>query len=252
MKNLYAFQKDFAAAVGADDPEARPDGLSVDASWRFNVYRNNFFHGLIEQLKEAYPEVCRILGEDAFNTIARGFLIYHPPRTRSLALFGGEFPGYLAQISLTKDNALVCDMARLERAWLEALHAADEDILDPAGLAAIGENLTEARFAKHDAAAIVTSQIPLLDHWRVRRGGTPVQKGQNSGAGAQAALVTRPRLNVQIRLLTKTETTFGLQIFDGAPVSEAFDKAIDCDDAFDITEAFRTFLAAGAFAELNG
>ncbi len=252
MTDLHGFQSDFSGAVKADDPGARPKDLNDDVSWRFNVYRNNYFHGLIEQLKEAYPEVRRLLGDEGFTVVAKGFLVKNPPEVRSLALFGKGFPEYLAALPATQDSPLLYHMARLERAWLEALHAADQMPLDPSGLAQLGEKLPETRFDRHAAAHIITSQIPLLDHWRVRQPGTQAPEPQNSEAGAQAVLVTRPKLSVQICTLTKSEVTFGEGLFEGKPVSEAFEKAINCDDAFDITEAFRTFLAAGAFAGVAG
>lgn len=44
--DLRAFQSDFAAALIARDPAARPRGLGADAAARFRVYRNNVHHGL--------------------------------------------------------------------------------------------------------------------------------------------------------------------------------------------------------------
>ncbi len=247
MSTLRAFQKDFSAAVKADDPRARPQGLSDDQAWRFDVYRNNFFYGLIEQLKEAYPAIRSYLGDDGFVAVARGFLVHYPPSQRSLALFGGDFPDYLAQIPLTKDDPAICDLARAERARLEALHAADALVLDPGRLQELGDTLLAARFVQHDAARLVTSQIPLIDHWRVNRPGSGGAVSQNTATGAQAVLVTRPKLSVQICALTIAEARFGSELFDGKPVAEAFETALTCDDAFDITETFRKFLAAGAF-----
>ncbi len=248
--DLQSFQSDFAKAVRADDPNARPDLIDGDQGWRFGVYRNNFFHGLIAQLKEAYPVVHQILGDEGFAVVARGYLVHHPPTTRSLALFGDAFPAYLASISLTKDDPLLSDMARLERAWLEALHAADARPLNPESLTTLGDRLAEARFGPHPAARLLTSQISVVDHWRVRRSGTIPPTSQNVGTGAQGALVTRPRQSVQVCPLSVPEAIFGRNLFDGAPVSEAVDQAA-CDDAFDITEAFRKFLAAGAFSSVE-
>lgn len=250
MTGLQKFQSDFAEAIRADAPNATPGQVVVNHAWRFSVYRNNFFHGLIEQLREAYPVVHQVLGGEGFTAVARGYLVHHPPATRSLALFGDAFPKYLALISLTKDDPLICDMARLERAWLEALHAADARPLNPESLTTLGDRLVEARFGPHPAARLLTSQISVVDHWRVRRSGTNPSTPQNVGTGAQGALVTRPRQSVQVCPLSVPEAIFGRCLFEGVPVSEAVDQAAR-DDAFDITEAFRKFLAAGAFSTVE-
>jgi hypothetical protein len=100
-ESLESFQADFAAALLARDPAARPAsmtrGLAREAAARFRVYRNNVHHGLSQQLAEAYPVVRRLVGEAFFQATAREYLAGHPPRGRSLALFGEAFPGFLAE-----------------------------------------------------------------------------------------------------------------------------------------------------------
>ena len=63
---LQTFQADFAAALIASDPAARPKGFSSKAAVRFRIYRNNFYHGLSQQLAEAYPVVRRLVGDGFF------------------------------------------------------------------------------------------------------------------------------------------------------------------------------------------
>lgn len=248
-RDLGAFQKEFARAVRAESVQAQPTFLRDDNAWRFSVYRNNFFNGLIEQLKEAYPTVRQILGEEAFFKTARRFLIENPPTSRSLALFGEGFPHYLSAHPETNQNIVACDMAHLERAWLEALHAGDADPLAPETLASVGERLPEARFVPHPAARIVASQVSIVDHWRVRRPGNDGPTSQIGEVGAQGALVTRPKLSVQISVLTNAERVFGENLFRGEPVSLSFDDAVNSDPAFDLTQAFRKYLVAGAFTK---
>ena len=254
MSRLRAFQSKFCAAIKSDSFDGPIDGAAEKDAWRFGVYRNNFFHGLIEQLREAYPSVAQILGDEGFAVVARGYLVHFPPTARSLALFGEQFPAYLASISLTQDDAVLCGLAKLDRAYLEALHAEDLPVLDPVSLAELGDALVDARFVKHPATHIIPSQISLIDHWRVKRGGPENANPQHSETGAQcalAALVTRPKLTVQVAEITEAEAAFGIDLLDGKPVSHAFETALGLNSAFDITEAFRTFLAAGAFAEVS-
>ena len=250
VSDLRTFQGAFSAAIRSDSFDGPIGGAADEDAWRFNVYRNSFFHGLIEQLREAYPAVAHMLGDEGFAVVARGYLVYHPPTTRSLALFGAEFPAYIAGISLTQDDAVLCALATLDRAYLESLHAADRSVLDPGGLAALGEGVAEARFVKHPAARIVQSQIPLVDHWRANRGGGNLPNDPSETA-AQGALVTRPNLSVQVAALSEAEAAFGIDLFGGKPVSHAFETAEGLEPGFDIAETFRRFLTAGAFTAVT-
>ena len=132
--DLHTFQADVAAALADGDPAAHPRALTGRAAARFRVYRNNYRHGLARQLAEAYPVVERLVGDAFFAATAQVFLHAHPPRTRSLALFGAGFAEFLEGFPPAASVPYLADVARLERARLEALHAADADPLAPAAL----------------------------------------------------------------------------------------------------------------------
>ena len=66
--NPQTFQADFAAALTSRDPAARPKRLGCEAAERFRIYRNNYYHGLSQQLAEAYPVMRRLVG-DAFFVV---------------------------------------------------------------------------------------------------------------------------------------------------------------------------------------
>ncbi len=247
--SLQPFQADFAAALASGNPAARPEALAGEAAARFRIYRNNFYHGLSQQLAQAYPVMRRLVGDAFFFAAARAFLEVHAPRTRSLALFGGEFPGFLEGFPPVASLPYLPDVARLERAWLEALHAADAAPLAPAALAGQGRQaLAEARFGAHPAARIVTSDYPIVDLWRANQ--PEVDPGQRSfEAVAQSALITRPQLRVEVRALSPAQSAFVRTLFAGHAVATAYETAVQRDEAFDVSAAFRELLAAGAFAQ---
>ena len=132
---LQPFQADFAAALTSRDPAACTEALAGEAAERFRIYRNNYYHGLSQQLAEAYPVVRRLVGDAFFFATAHAFLEAHAPRTRLLALFGGEVPGFLRGFPPAVSLPYLPDVAGLERARLEALHAADAPPLAPAAAA---------------------------------------------------------------------------------------------------------------------
>ncbi len=248
--SLQQFQADFAVALVSGNPAARPEALGGEAAKRFRIYRNNFYHGLSQQLAEAYPVVRRLVGDAFFFAAARAFLEVHAPRTRSLALFGGEFPGFLRGFPPAASLPYLPDVARLERAWLEALHATDAAPLAPAVLSELGHALNETRFVTHPAARIVSSDYPIVDLWRANQ--PEVDPGQRSfEAIAQSALITRPQLHVEVRVLSPAQAAFGSSLFAGEDVVTAYERASQTDECFDVTAAFRELLVAGAFAQTH-
>ena len=249
-QSLQHFQADFAAALASSDPAARPQGLDGEAADRFRVYRNNFYHGVSRQLGEAYPVVRRLVGDAFFFAAARAFLEAHPPRTRSLVLFGSEFPAFLEGFPPAASLPYLADVARLERAWLEALHSADAAPLAPGCLTVEDEALAGMRFAAHPAARIVTSDFPIFDLWHANR--AHADAGPLSlQAVAQSALVTRPELRVELRALSPAQSVFVRALFAGDALDSAFEAATALDPHFDLSDTFRDLLAAGAFTRIE-
>ena len=249
-QGLRLFQANFAAALASGDPLARPQGLIGEAAERFRVYRNNFFHGVGGQLGEAYPVVRRLVGDAFFFAATRAFLEANPPRSRSLALFGVEFSAFLEGFAPAASLPYLADVGRLERAWLEALHAPDAAPLAPADLIDPGDALAGARFVAHPAARIVTSDHPIYDLWRANQ--PEATAGPLSlRAIAQSTLVTRPKLRVEVRALSPAQSAFVRALFAGDVLDIAFEAATARDQAFDLSAAFRDLLVAGAFTQVD-
>jgi hypothetical protein len=245
---LAAWQAAFAAALRADESDARPAFLKGEAARRFRVYRNNVYHGLPQALAAAYPVVRRLVGDDFFFAAARAFVVAEPPRERSLALFGAGFPAFLDAFPPAASLPYLADVARLERAWLEAMHAADAGPLAPAALAGREAELTGARFAPHPALRLVASPQPIVALWRANQGDA-APAPRRIEALAEMALVTRPHLAVEVHALTPAQAAFAGALAAGADLAAADTGARAIDAGFDPAAAFRLLLVAGAFAE---
>ena len=117
---LDRFQAEFAAALQTRRTPAER-GLVV--------YRNNVYAGLADTLGEAYPAVRRLVGEDFFRALASIYLDRHLPDSASLTLFGARFPDFIETFPPARSVPYLGDVARLERAWLEAFHAAQKELV---------------------------------------------------------------------------------------------------------------------------
>ncbi len=245
-------QAEFAAALRDPSPDAAPTGLCDVSARRFRVYRNNVRMALIEALAAAYPAVLCIVDMPFFEQMASVFIADRPARERTLNLYGAGFADFLQGFAPARDLPYLPDVARLERAVIEARHAADAPVLDPAALAALGDGLAAARLVPHPAARLVRSDYPVADIWRANTGETQTAGDLVFAAGAAGALVLRPGLSVTVESLTPERCAFAEALIAGDALEAAHAAAAAANDGFDVIEAFRTLLTAGAFSGVAG
>src|SRR5580658_2248065 len=104
---------------------------------RYDVYRNNVIVSMIDALAAIYPAVQRITGVEFFRAMARFHVRATPPKSPLLFEYGRDFPSFIEGYEHARGLPWLADTARIERAWLDAYHAADAAPLAPADLAAI-------------------------------------------------------------------------------------------------------------------
>ena len=106
------------------------------AAKRYNIYRNNVTVSLINALAAVYPAVQRITGVEFFRAMARFHVRATPPRSPLLFEYGHDFPAFVETYEYTRRLPWLADVARIERAWLDAHHAGDAEPLFVDALAA--------------------------------------------------------------------------------------------------------------------
>lgn len=248
--NASTAYDDAFGAVLLDPERATPRGVTGPhgkaAQKRFNVYRNNVTHSLVTALTEIFPAVTQILGDENFRMIARDFLRAHPPRSRLVFEYGHDFADFLAGFTPIRHLKYLPDVARLERAWLDAYHAADRTPLTAANLGALPpEALATALFTPHPAARLVSSDYAVYTIFTAHRGG-PMPERINAGI-AEAALVTRPSMNVQVRRLDPGQFLFLQALSKGVRLQDAAGLALESQPEFDLQAAIALTIESGAF-----
>jgi hypothetical protein len=131
-----------AFAPGLTDPAivAPEDVIAASGKGvikRYNVYRNNVTVSLIDALAAIYPAIQRITGVDFFRAMARFHLRATPPTSPLLFEYGRDFPAFIETYEYAREMPWLADTARIERAWLDAYHAADLPVLAAEALAEI-------------------------------------------------------------------------------------------------------------------
>jgi hypothetical protein len=244
----------FAEAL-FDPARATPSGLvgpdGVPSPRRFAVYRNNVVVGLVGALKANYPAVCRIVGEEFFDAMARVFVTSQPPSSPMLLDYGAGFADFIWGFEPVADLPYLADVARLERAWLEAYHAADAVPLAPEALAAIpGDDVAGLTFSLHPSLRLIWSRFPVLTIWRMNVGdGVPAPVDLT--AGGEDALVVRPDAEVEVRAMPPACFEFVEALQQGHSLTEAMKMALRADPRFDLSGTIRDLIAAGAFVDCH-
>jgi len=247
----------YAAAIasGLLDPEraipaavAGPRGKA--AAKRYNVYRNNVTVSLIDALAAVYPATQRLTGTEFFRAMARFHVRATPPSSPLLFEYGRDFPDFIARYPYAAALPWLADVARIERAWLDAYHAADVEPLAAGALASVPpDRLADAALTPHPAAGLVRSRFPAVSIFAANRS---EPAGRLEAAGPEDALITRPGLEVAVRRLPPGGAAFLTALAAGAPLGAAAAEALADSPAFDLAGNIAGMLEAGAFAAIEG
>jgi hypothetical protein len=240
----------FAAALLDPDlttPAAVAGPKSKAARKRYNVYRNNVTVSLINALAAVFPATQRITGVDFFRAMARFYVRATPPISPLLFEYGRDFPNFIEHYEYAQSVPWLADVARIERAWLDAYHAADVQPLTPHALASIPpEELADTVLKPHPAARIVRSRFPAVTIFTANRGDGSASRIEV--AEAEDALLTRPVLEVEARRLPLGGAIFLARLIAGDSLGAAASAAFSDTPSFDLAANISGMLEAGAFA----
>jgi Putative DNA-binding domain len=213
---------------------------------RYNVYRNNVTVSLSDALASVFPAVHRIVGTEFFRAMARFHIQESPPRSPLLFEYGRDFPSFIDRYEYAEGMPWLSDTARIERAWLDAYHAADASPLPAALLVSLPpDRLSELTFVAHPATRIVTSNYAALTIFAANRSTERV--GEINAAKPEDVLITRAAFDVEVRHLPDGGATFLAALISGNTLGEAAAAALEVVPSFDIGASISGMLEAGAF-----
>lgn len=243
----------FAAALLAPDLPL-PDGVvgprGKKAEKRFAVYRNNVTVSLVTALGDIFPAVKALLGPARFADLARLHITADPPRSPLLFEYGADFPALLESFEPLRRFPYLADVARLERAWLDAFHAADAAPLDPARLANVpAEKLGGVTFTTHPATQLVASDFAIVTIVSRCRANLPLDNVDPREV--EAGLITRPLDGVELRHVPSSAVPFFAAVLSGDTLGDAANLAGMADPAFDLAAAIAALIESGATTDLT-
>jgi hypothetical protein len=251
--SISSYSADFASGLLDPDRGAPAIVVASDArrvAKRYDVYRNNVTVSLIRALMNIYPAVHRITGDEFFRAMARFHVRATPPRSPLLFEYGRSFPDFIACYEFARSMPWLPDVARIERAWLDAYHAEDIEPLGPTALATVPlDRIGDLVFTSHPAAWIVGSEFSAATIFATNKGETAV--GRIDASNAEYALITRPATDVVVRILPAPAGKLMAHLMAGGTLGEAAAVAMQADPTFDLSAGITGIVEAGAFTAMH-
>lgn len=142
---------------------ARLGGARVPAGIGLGIYRHAYRARLVESLGDDFPALRSLLGGEVFDALAARIIAALPPRESTLNRYGRRLPAWLRRHpGATRHGRLALDLARLEWALVEAIHAPLAIAVDPAALAAVpAAGWATARLRPAPSLRLVASRWPV-------------------------------------------------------------------------------------------
>lgn len=156
MSALPELQKKFIHGVLQEEKGILPDIKAVGVftpEQRMQIYRNNTFFILTDNLKATFPATAVLGSEEFFRYAAREFIKSDPPESGDMNTYGASFPAFLREAGMVKKHPFLADVAELEWLRQESYMAADE---------------SDATL--HPSLRLFSSQWPVISLWKLGKG----------------------------------------------------------------------------------
>ena len=252
-ERLLEYPSAFASGLLNPDVTAPVEALANADSGladRYNVYRNNVTVSLIDALAAIYPAVQRITGVEFFRAMARFHIRATPPSSPLLFEYGRDFATFIEGYAYAQEMPWLADTARIERAWMDAYHAADLPVLAAEALPSIEEAaLPDVRFVAHPAVSVVRSIYPAVAIFAMNRTEGPVVPLRSGEP--EDALITRPAQEVIVSRLPPGGATFLTCLIEGASLGESVATALEECPSFDLPANLAGMVSAGVFTAIQ-
>jgi hypothetical protein len=182
LRFLAALGAGMAEADAAADQDRTPaplDALLLEAvtgdralgpGERLDIYAGMYRTRLLEVLREDFPRILAIVGDDTFTALGCRYLARVPSTRGSVRHLGHRFADFLATEPTTP--AFLADLARLEWARVEVFDAADAAPLRLADLQSVPADAWPAlKLRPIPACVVVESAWPVHRIWADAEGG---------------------------------------------------------------------------------
>src|SRR5580658_11114929 len=152
--NLLELQRRFAgavmsplkASVSAQANELVKPNERLTSTERLNIYHRQYWYRILDSFSEDFPGLRAMLGERAFERLAKAYLTDCPSQAFTLRNLGSRLDRWLTEHPQFAGQkvGLALDMIRLEWAHIEAFDSAERKALGPEDLIELGPEMAIA------------------------------------------------------------------------------------------------------------
>ena len=246
------WQAEFASALRDADTPPPPFLRSPgerQASRRFDVYRNNVYSSLVNNLYDGYPVVAKLVGEAFFKGMASCYVRAHLPQSPVMVFYGEAFGDFIDEFSPASGLPYLGGVARLEYARRLALHSADQRPLNSELLSEVPiEQLLNQYLTLHPSVQIVESDQPIHSIWLRNMPG--MEHHEIPGRG-ETVLVRRLAQQVEERLLPAGGAQFFAMIQSGHTLGQSSERIIEAGHGAELSELIRIALESSVRLSLS-
>lgn len=224
--------------------EYPPEELSA----RLAIYRNNFFASLIETLKETFPTLCQLLGEDFFAATIKDFIEEHPPSQADIAEYGADLRAFLLDYAPLDAYAYVPDIARLDYCRHRAYYAENSAALKLEDFAALAPTqLACAKIEFHPATYLIASEFAIFSIWEAN---TKHGNEQVNADFPEQVLVSRPAKAIETCQLSHGLFAFLQNLSRKKSIEESLQCAAEADPELNASEAIHFLISSRISSKL--
>lgn len=193
------------------------------------VYRNNVRASFLRALRDTFPVVHRLVGEEFFRYLAHEYFRAHPASSPLAARYGDRFPKFLESFEAASGLPYLPDTARLELAWLGAYHAAEADVLEPVEVLARLIDAPEAvRVSLHPSTRMMQSSFPVHAIWLHNKNES--REKLKLPASGERIVLKRPAHTVFTETVSSSVFNLLIALAEGRSFSEALTMALESGD----------------------
>lgn len=244
----------YDALAGALLAEAPPKtiagaaGSDAEIAAGVAVYRNNVRSAYLGVLRDTFPVVERLVGEEFYRYLAHEYFHARRPSSPLVREYGRGLPAFIESFGAAASLPYLADVARIEIAWLDAYHAPDAT---PAPLhafyEALGRDPENAALEMHPSLRLLSSPFPAFSIWRHNR--EEVEGALKLPPGGENIVIVRPFENVETFAVSDSVFEVFRALADGASLGAALGAADAAES--DLTAIIRAIAESMAVIAVN-